>query len=355
MNKTIKYFLIIDTFFFIIYLLFKFLPEITEFFYSRGIFPIITLILGFITDLFLFSVSEILIILLFLFLLILPFLIIIFAVKNKFTIKNTLFLFLKTYFIVISVVVIWFYAIWGFNYFRKGLPVGNDIVITDDKFDKTTRFVIYKTNELYTNNDLSKNELENLVYSELHTSIKNLTGIKIYPAKKVKHTFTNTLENTNTSGMISPFSLESHLSKELLDCETPSILAHEKSHLHGIAHETEANFIAFLTCIRSKNKFVQYSGYFEVLSYFLSQYRNNHTEEEYKKLYLSIREEVREEFKKQKERYDKHKSKFNDFLLDIYDLYLKSNNISEGSKAYSEVVQMIIKSNILEDEIKNFN
>ncbi len=355
MNKTVKRFLIIDAIFVIIYLIFKFSPLMTEQIYSKGIFPFISLLLGFITDFFAFSLSEILVILFFLFILILPFRIIIYSVKKKISFIKTAFLFLKTYFIVFSAVIIWFYTIWGFNYFRKPLLKNRETLINEEQFDRTTRFIISKANELYTDNDLSKKESEKLVYKELHSSIKQLTGEKIFPAKKIKHTFTNTLENTNTSGMISPFLLESHLSKELLPAEIPSILAHEKSHLYGIAHETEANFIAFYTCIRSENRFIRYSGYFEVLSYFIDQYRSKHTEEEYTKLRRSIREEIREEFKKQKERYEKHKSKLNDMILDAYDIYLKSNSISQGSKAYSQVVEMIISSNILEDEMKNFN
>ncbi len=51
-------------------------------------------------------------------------------------------------------------------------------------------------------------------------------------------------------GMTDPFFLEIILNPDVLPLERPFVLAHEWAHLAGYADESEANFVAWLTCIR---------------------------------------------------------------------------------------------------------
>ena len=46
------------------------------------------------------------------------------------------------------------------------------------------------------------------------------------------------------------FWLETLLAPDLLDVERPFVIAHEWGHLAGFADESEANFIAWLACLR---------------------------------------------------------------------------------------------------------
>ncbi|MGH9760668.1 MAG: DUF3810 family protein, partial [Blastocatellia bacterium] len=72
------------------------------------------------------------------------------------------------------------------------------------------------------------------------------------------------LNSTGVEGFTDPFALEVILNSRLLPPETPFALAHEWAHLAGFADESEANFIALLTCIRSDDPGVCYSGWLEL-------------------------------------------------------------------------------------------
>lgn len=61
-------------------------------------------------------------------------------------------------------------------------------------------------------------------------------------------------------GMTDPFLLETLVDDRLLPFERPFVIAHEWAHLAGYADESEANFIGWLTCLRSSPA-DQYSGW----------------------------------------------------------------------------------------------
>ena len=60
--------------------------------------------------------------------------------------------------------------------------------------------------------------------------------------------------------MTVPVFLEIILNPDLLPVEQPSVLAHEWAHLGGYADESEANFIAWIACVRSGDPAAQYSA-----------------------------------------------------------------------------------------------
>ncbi|MEO7276105.1 MAG: DUF3810 family protein, partial [Vicinamibacterales bacterium] len=61
-------------------------------------------------------------------------------------------------------------------------------------------------------------------------------------------------------GMTDPFFLEVILNPDVLPIERPFVLAHEWAHLAGYADESEANFVAWLTCVHG-DALTQYSGW----------------------------------------------------------------------------------------------
>ena len=61
-------------------------------------------------------------------------------------------------------------------------------------------------------------------------------------------------------GMTDPIFLEVILNPDLVPVELPEVLAHEWSHLAGYADESEASFLAWLTCLRGDD-LARYSGW----------------------------------------------------------------------------------------------
>ncbi|MGR4064259.1 MAG: DUF3810 family protein, partial [Vulcanimicrobiaceae bacterium] len=83
-----------------------------------------------------------------------------------------------------------------------------------------------------------------------------------------KPTIANPFMNaTGTSGFINPFFLTVQLASDLLWFERPFSLSHEWSHVGAYAREDEANYLAIVTCLRSKDPAVRYSGWFELFTY----------------------------------------------------------------------------------------
>lgn len=247
---------------------------------------------------------------------------------------------------------------WGFNYYRLPMEIKTETIKVESKIDKnlfneTLSLFIKKANDLYMSNITRTGypfeKVNTIINQELHKTLKNLEDIDINPANKCKISLANLIEFSNSLGVISPFLLESHISKELIYSELPFILAHEKSHLYGYANETEANYIAFITCINSDNDYLQYSAYTQILRYFLLEYKRNHTEEEYKELYKKLDDGIRKEYSRQYQRYQKYNTAFSKNLYKLYNIYLRTNNVPEGVKSYSRVVQMILRSDILFD------
>jgi hypothetical protein len=61
-------------------------------------------------------------------------------------------------------------------------------------------------------------------------------------------------------GMTNPFFLETLVVSSLLPIERPAVVAHEWSHLAGLADEGEASFLGWLTCLRGPAA-ARYSGW----------------------------------------------------------------------------------------------
>ncbi len=75
---------------------------------------------------------------------------------------------------------------------------------------------------------------------------------------------------TGIVGVYSFFTGESNVNTTYPDYSTVFTAAHEMAHQRGIAHENEANFIAFLACIGSADDYLQYVGYMNLLDYLRS-------------------------------------------------------------------------------------
>ena len=139
---------------------------------------------------------------------------------------------------------------------------------------------------------------------------------------------------TGTSGFINPLTLNVALASDLLWFERPFDLAHEWSHDAAYAREDEANYLAILTCLRSPDPAVQYSGWFELFLY-LPQKRHyaRHT-------FVPL---VLRDFAAVRKRDARH---INVILAHwswrTYNVYLKSNRIASGVANYDEVTRLML-------------
>lgn len=76
-------------------------------------------------------------------------------------------------------------------------------------------------------------------------------------------------------GYYFPFSMEANVNYKMYIANMPPTYCHELSHLHGYIYEDEANFLGYLACIRSGDAFFAYAGYLSVLSYIQGAYMDS--------------------------------------------------------------------------------
>lgn len=139
---------------------------------------------------------------------------------------------------------------------------------------------------------------------------------------------------TGTSGFVNPLTLNVALASDLLWFERPFDLAHEWSHDAAYAREDEANYLAIVTCLRSSDPAVQYSGWFSLFLY-LPQKRH-YARREFSPL-------VWQDFAATRKRDARH---INVMLAHwswrTYNVYLKSNRIAAGIENYDEVTRLML-------------
>lgn len=142
------------------------------------------------------------------------------------------------------------------------------------------------------------------------------------------------MDATGTSGYLNPLALDVHLAGDLLWFERPFALAHEWSHAAGYAREDEANFLAIVSCTRSNDPVVQYSGWLELFLYLppLPRYT--------RKTFVS---QVWQDFAAMRVRNRRH---INPTLANLswrtYNTYLKSNHVASGIRNYDEVTRLYL-------------
>ena len=93
-------------------------------------------------------------------------------------------------------------------------------------------------------------------------------------------------------GMTDPFFLETLANQGLLPLERPFVVAHEWGHLAGYAEESEANFLAWLICMRGGDA-TRYSAWISLFGTIVSALPADQRDAESQRLQSGPREDLR--------------------------------------------------------------
>jgi hypothetical protein len=145
---------------------------------------------------------------------------------------------------------------------------------------------------------------------------------------------------TTVDGMVDPFALEALANPDLLPFERTFVAAHEWAHLAGFADESEANFVAWLTCVRAGAP-AQYSGW-------LSLYWQIGAEvdpENRQRLWDAVAEGPRRDVQAINDRLQSGQLPFlRNASWRIYDRYLRANRVEEGIRSYGQVINLVLRA-----------
>ena len=153
---------------------------------------------------------------------------------------------------------------------------------------------------------------------------------------------------THITGVYTFFTGEANINVAFPDYTLPYTAAHELSHQRGIAREDEANFMAFLVCIRSEDAYIRYSAYLNLYEYVAGQLAGVDASR-YTATYLLLPMNVRSEMAAYAEFYQKYRdSAASDVSETVNDTFLKLHG-TEGTRSYGMVVDLAVAYYIDQD------
>jgi hypothetical protein len=147
-------------------------------------------------------------------------------------------------------------------------------------------------------------------------------------------------------GMVNPFGLEVILNPEVLPFERPFVLAHEWAHLAGHAPESEASFVAFLTCLQGSND-AAYSAWLDLLLHVLRSV----PVQEARALVDGLGRGPSDDLRAIEQRLTRVHPAVHRAAWAVYDEYLRANRVESGVANYDEVVTLVLGSGLSQSAI----
>ena len=143
------------------------------------------------------------------------------------------------------------------------------------------------------------------------------------------------------SGIYFPFSGEAFVNTGRPNYLTPATASHELAHQLGIGSESEANFLAFLTCSMHPNISFKYSGNLMAMRYVMRAISRTDTAA-YNLLVDEIDEIVLEDLRRNREYHNQFHNPLEPLTELIYDQFLKANKQQAGIASYGQMVDLLV-------------
>jgi hypothetical protein len=241
---------------------------------------------------------------------------------------------------IVGLYAVWFEASWGWNYARAPIEARmryDPARVTPGAASRLRTHAMAELNALAaTAHARAAAPFDRSVLRDAWLPAVQRAGDAWTPeAGDAKPTVANPfMEATGTSGFINPLTLNVQLAADLLWFERPFDLAHEWSHVAAYAREDEANYLAIVTCLRSPDPVIRYSGWFELFLYLPQKPR--YARAEFAPL-------VWKDFAALRERDSHHVNVLlAHWTWRTYNVYLKSNRVASGVLNYNEVTRLIL-------------
>jgi hypothetical protein len=234
----------------------------------------------------------------------------------------------------IAVVYLVFLATWGLNYRR--------VALIDKLAFEPSRITAAAAGRLGDDNAGTLNSL----YARAHEMPESLPDLAaafqdtvrslgarrpVVPGRPKATLLGGYFHEVSVAGMTDPFLLETLIAPDLLDVERPFVIAHEWAHLAGYADESEANFVAWLTCRRGDAR-ARYSAALALIGYAAPPGA----------LKDALDPGPRIDIFAIGYRYARTNQTLRFAARQGYDKYLKANRVERGVESYDAVVQLIL-------------
>jgi len=246
-----------------------------------------------------------------------------------------------------SVLYLVFLALWGLNYRR--VPLDEKLAFDESKVTPAAAFAlgeyaVSQVNAMYATAHGAPQEgptLETAFASAQQALGDARRAIPGVPKRSLLEWYFRTAA---VDGMTDPYYLEVIINPDALSFERPFITSHEWAHLAGYAHEAEANFLAWLTCIRG-DALARYSGWFAIYE----QVAGSLSKADRTALAAKLEAGPRQDLQEASKRYLRSSPVVRNTTREVYDSYLRANRVNEGIASYSAVVRLMLGADVLAD------
>jgi Protein of unknown function (DUF3810) len=242
--------------------------------------------------------------------------------------------------VILAIYAIWFELSWGWNYARAPIEARVSYIparVTPEAAAELRVRAMTQMNALaapahaHAVEQVDLEQLRSAWLPAVQRAGDQWTPAVVSPKPTLADPF---MVATGTSGFINPLTLNVATASDLLWFERPFDLAHEWSHDAAYAREDEANYLAILTCLRSTDPVVRYSGWFELFLY-LPQKRHYARRE--------LVPLVWQDFAALRRRNERHVNvMLAHWSWRVYNAYLKSNRVRSGVANYDEVTRLML-------------
>jgi hypothetical protein len=240
-----------------------------------------------------------------------------------------------------AVLYLVFLALWGLNYRR--LPLETKLAydrarVTQEGTMRFSEAALERVNALEPARDLGPVANREALQAAFARA-QGLVGAKrpAVPGRPKWSIFSWYLRLAGIDGMMNPFFLEIILNPEVLPVEYPFSLAHEWAHLAGYADESEANFVAWLTCVGADGA-AQYSGWLEAFRYAVAALPRSDS----RTLHGRLAADVVADLRAINQRLGRADPAVSGFARNVYDSYLRAQGVDEGMASYGAMLRLMV-------------
>lgn len=332
----------------------QFNPRVVEAYYSRGLYPRLATVMSWLNGWAPFSLAEF----------VLTPLVVIALVAAAwrawalYSRRASMFFFA----LLILSKILWvtgggltaFTLLWGLNYYR--LPLSEIVnferrTASAEELERVGRIVIDEINAHYllanrdatnaapTIDDSSRmGEELNRIFDEQAAFLKINQASR--PAVPKLLLCSPALTRLGISGIFIPFTGEPSVNAEVPAFDLPFAAAHELAHQRGFAREDEANFIAFLICVKSRDPLVRYAGHLNALRVLSLLARV--APERARSLAAELQRGPRADLQTRRAFWLKAGGRVGAIGAIVNDSYLKANGVRSGSGSYEDAATLIV-------------
>lgn len=243
-----------------------------------------------------------------------------------------------------AILYLWFLASWGLNYQRRpladrlGLDRGRATRAAASRFAEETIRELNRLHPLaHAQPWPDRDGLRPLLEAPFAAALGGVGARDVVPGRAKASLLQPYLRWAGIDGVTDPFAPEVIVSTDLLPMEWPFTLAHEWGHLAGLAHEAEASYLGWTTCLRGTDQ-SRYSARLWVLGHALAALPPDEQLAHIAKLDNGPRSDLRA---------IAHRAAMSvpavrQVSWAAYDRYLKTNRVSEGLAAYDAALVLIL-------------